>query len=102
MASVRKKGRVWYFRFTDVHGVRRELPGCSDKRETEAMLADALAEKSRIRNGYIDGKAAGYRLHDSRPLPEHIDAWQADLLAQGSTAKHAEHTSNRVRRLIAM
>ena len=66
------------------------------------MLADALAENARIRNGYIDGKAAAYRLHESRPLTDHIDAWQANLVAQGSSAKHAEHASNRVRRLVSM
>ena len=44
MASLRKKGKTWYYRYTDADGVARELPGCSDKRETEAMLADALAE----------------------------------------------------------
>ncbi len=32
----------------------------------------------------------------------HIDAWQANLVAQGVTTKHVEHTSNRVRRLVAM
>ena len=35
-------------------------------------------------------------------LVEHIAAWQADLLAQGHTAKHAEQQSNRVRRLVAV
>jgi integrase len=102
MASVRKKGKVWYFRYTDSNGVQRELPGCSDKRETEGMLADALAETARIRNGYIGTKDAAYRSHETKPLAEHIDAWQANLVAQGSSAKHAEHTSNRFRRLVAM
>jgi integrase len=102
MASVRKKGKVWYFRYTDADGVQRERPGCSDKRETEAMLADALAETAKIRSGYIDTKDAAYRFYETRPLTEHIDAWQANLIAQGSTTKHAEHTSNRFRRLVAM
>ena len=102
MASLRKKGKVWYFRYTDADGVQRERPGCTDKRETEAMLADALVETAKIRNGYIDGKAASYRSHESRPLTRHIDEWQTNLVAQGSSAKHGEHASNRVRRLVAM
>ena len=102
MASVRKKGKVWYFRYTDANGVQRERPGCSDKRETEAMLADAIAETAKIRSGYIDTKDAAYRFYEIRPLTEHIDAWQANLVAKGSTTKHAEHTSNRFRRLAAM
>jgi integrase len=66
------------------------------------MLADALAETAKIRSGYIDTKDAAYRFHEIGPLTEHIDAWQANLVAQGSTTKHAEHTSNRFRRLVAM
>ncbi len=58
MASVRKKGKVWYFRYTDADGVQREQPGCSDKRKTEAMLADVQAEAARIRNDYIGTKDA--------------------------------------------
>jgi hypothetical protein len=33
---------------------------------------------------------------------EHIADWQADLAAQGHMAKHAAHTANRVRRLVAV
>ena len=102
MASTRKKGKIWYYRFTDADGVQRELPGCTDKKETEGMLADARAVAAKIRNGHIDGKTAAYRLHELKPLIEHIDAWQANLVAQGSSTKHAEHASNRVRRLVAM
>ena len=58
--------------------------------------------RQRSATGYIDGKAAAYRSHESRPLAEHIDDWQANLVAQGSSAKHAEHASNRVRRLVAV
>jgi integrase len=43
-----------------------------------------------------------YRDHETRALARHIDAWQDDLIAQGATAKHAEHTSNRARRLEAV
>ena len=32
------------------------------------MLADALAETARIRNGYIGTKDAAYRLHETKPL----------------------------------
>jgi integrase len=33
---------------------------------------------------------------------KHISDWEADLVAQGFTSKHAAHTSNRVRRLVAV
>ena len=102
MAAVRKKGRIWYYRFTDADGVQRERPGCTDKRETEAMQANARAEAAKIRDGYVTAKDAACRSCESAPLTDHIAEWQADLVARGSTPKHAEHTSNRVRRLVAV
>jgi hypothetical protein len=98
MASVRKKGNIWYYRFTDADGVRRELPGCTDKRETEGMLAAARAEAAKIRNGHVDRKTSAYRANELKPLVEHIDTWQSNLVAEGSAPKHAEQASNRVRR----
>ncbi len=101
MASFRKKGKAWYYRFTDGDGKQRERKGCTDRRETEAMAGAAEAEVSKIKSGYIDVKDTVIRDHERRPLVDHIADWQADLVAQGHTVKHSEHTSNRVRRLIA-
>jgi hypothetical protein len=41
MASLGKRGKVWYYRYTDAAGVKREEKGCSDKRETEGMAREA-------------------------------------------------------------
>src|SRR5262249_16468760 len=46
--------------------------------------------------------AEAYRDHEALSLAEHIEAWQADLVARGYTAKHAEHTTNRARRLVTV
>jgi integrase len=45
---------------------------------------------------------ASARDHENRPLVKHNAEWQADLVSQGHTVRHADHTSNRVRRLIAI
>jgi hypothetical protein len=37
VASFRKKGKNWYYRFSDSDGRQRERKGCTDRRETEAM-----------------------------------------------------------------
>ena len=57
MASFRKIGRNWFYRFVNADGVQRERKGCSDRRETEGMAAAAEAEAAKIRCGYIDPKA---------------------------------------------
>ena len=81
MASLRKRGRVWYYRFVDADGVRHERKGCPDRRETEAMAAAVEAEASKIKAGLIDPKALGYRSHEARPLAEHLADWRRDILA---------------------
>src|SRR5262249_13795759 len=101
MASLRKRGRVWYYRFIDAAGVRQERKGCPDRRETKAMAA-AEAEASKVRAGLIDPKALGYRSHEARPLPDHVTDFHAFLIGKGATAKHADLTRNRVARLIDM
>ena len=57
MASYRKRGRLWYYRYVDADGVRHERKGCSDRRETEAMAAAAEAKAARVRSGLSDLKA---------------------------------------------
>ena len=39
MASLRKRAKVWYYRFTDENGVKRSRKGCTDKRATEELAA---------------------------------------------------------------
>src|SRR5947209_5869279 len=60
MASLRKRGKNWYFRYTDADGVKREGKGCSDKRATQEMANAAEAEAGKIRSGMIDPKSAAY------------------------------------------
>src|SRR5437763_12616957 len=102
MASVRKRGRVWYYRFIDADGVRHERKGCPDRRETEAMAAAAEAEASKIRAGLIDPKALGYRDHEARTLADHLADFQAALLAKGGTRKHALVSHNRAGRILTL
>ena len=102
MASYRRRGRNWYFRYTDADGVKQEVKGCPDKRETERMAAVAELEASRIRGKLIDPKDTGYRDHAARPLGEHLGEWRDDMLAKGKTAKHAAQYHERAAKLIAI
>jgi integrase len=102
MASLRKRGRTWYYRYHDADGKRHEVKGCTDKRATEEMARAAESEAARVRAGLIDPKALAYRDHGGRPLSEHVAAWRDALLNEGSTPKHADQTADRVRRLVAV
>jgi integrase len=104
MASVykppgRKKYIIEYF---DENGDRRRKTGATDKAVTERLARDIENRVLLRREGLIDPKDESYKGHRAKPLADHVTAWQVDLVAQGFTVKHADHTSNRVRRLIAV
>src|SRR4051812_11815631 len=100
MASIRKIGRNWFYRYVDADGIQRERKGCPDRRETEAMAAHAETEASKIRSGMIDPRESVCRKHEARPLAEHVGAWHVFLIGKGSTQQHADLSRNRVQRLI--
>ena len=102
MASLRKRGRFWYYRYVDSDGVQHERKGCPDRRETEAMSAAAESESAKIKAGLIDPKALGYRSHEVRPLAEHLADWHRDMVARGKTTRHADQYRERAGKLVAM
>jgi integrase len=97
-----KRGKNWYYRFTDSNGKRVMRRECPDRRVTEQMAASAGLEAAKVRGGLADPKDFAYRDHESVPLRDHIDAWRVTLVAEGSTPKHAELAANRARRLVAV
>ncbi len=99
MASFRKRGKVWYYRFVDADGQKQEQKGCSDRRVTEEIARAAESSAARIRSRLDDPKVVAIRHHDARPLGGHIDDWHAYMLAKGSTPKHADLSRNRTRRV---
>jgi integrase len=102
MASFRKFGRNWYFRYIDADGKQRELKGCGDRRETENMAGGVEAEVRRVKLGYVDAADVSARRSKKKLLVDHIKDWRSSLVAEGSSERHADHTSNRLRRLVAV
>src|SRR5262249_52027020 len=102
MASFRKRGRNWYFKFVGADGQPTERKGCPDKRATEQMAAAAEAEAARVRAGFTDPKAEARRRHAARPLAEHLADWHAHSIAEGATPKHAGMNLERARRVVAL
>src|SRR4029077_608338 len=100
MASLRKRGRVWYYRYVDAVGVQHERKGCPDRRETEAMAAALESEAAKVKARLIDPRARGYRDNESRPLSEHLDDWRRDMAARGKSADHCRLYHERASKLI--
>jgi hypothetical protein len=53
MASFRKKGRFWYYRFTDKNGQKVDRKGHWDLPTTRGIAATAETETTLIRGGLI-------------------------------------------------
>jgi hypothetical protein len=104
MATVFKpKGRVKYvIQYFDENGRRRKAPGCTDKAETERIANRLENEVALRRAGLIDRKTEAYRDHEARPLADHLADFKAALLAKGGTAKHAQMTEYRARRVVEL
>jgi len=69
---------------------------------TEEIARAAESEAAKIRSGLVDPKDLAYHKHAARPLAEHFAEWQDALVHQGHTAKHADQSSNRARRLVSV
>jgi site-specific recombinase XerC len=102
MASLRKRGRVWYFRFVDVDGKKRERKGCSDRRATEQMAAAAEAKVAKIREGLIDARDLNCAGHGARPLGDHLQVFVDTMEAAGRNSQHIAQTRLYITRIIEL
>ncbi|MBX6315810.1 MAG: hypothetical protein IRY99_23290 [Isosphaeraceae bacterium] len=102
MASLRKRGKVWYYTYVNAEGRRVERRGCADRRATEQLAAQAEADAARVRAGLIDARAEARRQHAGRPLADHLADWHSHMIAAGHTAQHAGLSLERARRVIAL
>ena len=101
MASLRKRGRIWYYRYSDADGVKHEVKGCTDKRATEELARQKESEAAKIKAGVIDLKELAYLAQGARPLAEHLGEFESYLRTVGSR-KHAMVKANRARRVISL
>lgn len=82
MASVFKrkkdKGRhekPWMISFTDEHGHRKTVTGCTDKAETKRVAEKLEADAFRRRYGVTTAAEDRYLTEGSRPLREHVEEY---------------------------
>ncbi|MGP0064163.1 MAG: tyrosine-type recombinase/integrase [Isosphaeraceae bacterium] len=104
MASVFKAdgAKKYTIVYTDENGRRRKKAGATDKAVSERIARDLENKVALRREGLIDPKDEAYRIHKARPLADHLTDWHANLIAKGYSAKHADQSADRVRRLVAV
>src|SRR5262249_43905111 len=92
--KVREKSAKWYGR---VPGAPRPVPLRENKAAARVMHNELLRKAGLAIVGITDP----YEAHRQGPLPEHLAAFEAALLAKGNTAKQARQVTSRVRRVLA-
>jgi site-specific recombinase XerC len=92
-----RRGKCWYYRFTDADGVRRMRKGCPDKRVTEEMLREAETQAAAARS---NPKEAAYREHEARPIREHLDDYLKSLRSKGNSRGYVRDTGARASRVL--
>jgi Phage integrase, N-terminal SAM-like domain len=102
MASFRKHGKLWYFRYIDASGKQIERKGHWDKKTAQAMARVAEDEAAKVRTGMIDSDELAYRSHEAKPLADHLNDWHRYILAKGKTLRHADQYRERAGKLVAM
>jgi integrase len=102
VSSLRKRGRVWYYRFVDADGVQHERKGCTDRRESEAMAAALEAEAARVRCGLSDPKAERLAASERKPVASHLAEFTAALSAKAGDPKHVRQTRVYAGRVISL
>jgi len=101
MATVFQRNGRWHAKIKDERGrwATRSC-GTADKATSKAWAADWEKKARDVREGRVDPKAEAYALAEATPLAEHVDAYAADMVARGASAKHCRNTIQRVRRVM--
>jgi integrase len=102
MASLRKRGKLWYYRFTDANGVKCEHKGCTDKRVTEELARAAESKVAKVRAGESDPKAERIAMEARRPIGDHVAEFITGLKSKGSGHSHIRTTRSYIDRIIKL
>ncbi len=86
----------WYVEYRDAQGIRRRVPGYTDKAATQQLASELERNAERRRAGLVDEFAE----HRKRPLAGHLDDWHDALAARGSSRDHANLVKSRVQRAL--
>lgn len=89
MASVWKRGSIWYISFENRHGKRVTISSKMRHERDAQTLANQLVTREMLaKHGVTDTAPDKFRLTDATPLSELLGVWEKDLTARGNTAKH--------------
>ncbi len=96
MASLRKKGKVWYVRVRDEGGRQREVKAGPDKSVATQIKRDLEGKVQRIKAGVLDPREAGCLDAERIPITQHIEDYVRGLEAKGCVPGHVDGVQKRL------
>ncbi len=93
---IKRKSAHWYIGYTDASGIRRRVRGYTDRKATETLAHQLECKAERIHSGRSDA----FEEQLSRPLREHLDDFEANLIAKGKTPRYAKLKAGRARKAL--
>jgi integrase len=101
MASVLKRGKIWYVKYRNASGEQKMVKGYTDKKETTQLAYRLEDEKTKIQRGDFDPQQEAQKAERKRGIEEHIDAYAAHLDAGGRSDNHRAYTLADIRAFVA-
>ena len=96
MASLRKKGKVWYVRVRDESGRQREVKAGPDKSVVNQMKRDLESKTQRIKAGVLDPREADCLDAERIPITKHVADYVQNLEARGACPDHLKNVRKRL------
>src|SRR4051812_15955974 len=96
MASLRKKGKVWYIRVRDESGRQREVKAGPDKSVATQIKRDLEGKLQRIKAGTLDPREATALDAERVPIANHVQDYVAGLVAKDRVADHVSAVKGRL------
>ena len=96
MASLRKKGKVWYVRVRDESGRQREIKAGPDKSVANQVKRDLESKTQRIKAGVLDPREADAMDAERTPIANHVADYIRNLEHKGVCLQHLRNIEKRL------
>src|SRR5208337_3546964 len=86
MASLRRRGKIWYVRSRDEYGSQQEVKAGPDKSVAQRIQRSIESRLALIRAGCLDPRESDAADAERRPLDQHVEEYLADLKSRCTPA----------------
>ena len=86
MASLRRRGKIWYVRFRDEYGSQQEIKAGPDKSVAQRIQRSVESKLALIKAGFLDPRESDAADAERVPLDRHVEEYLADLQSRCTPA----------------